>query len=81
MEEILSELRYRAYRAQRDAHPEKEPGRWARIFGPSAAQFEARYQEERARELEEAIAAAQWLEFGPPYDDEWYESAHGVEEG
>ena len=72
--DLVEELRYRAYRAQRDAHQEIEPGRWARIFGAAAAQFEARYQEERAREIDEAIAAAQWLEIGPPFDDEWYET-------
>ena len=77
--DIISELRYRAYRAQREAHPEKEPGRWANIFGRQAAAFEARYQEEQAREIEEAIAAAQWLYVGPPYDDEWYESNSGME--
>lgn len=67
MYDIIKELRYRAYRAQREAHPEKEPGRWAKIFGPDAAEFEERYQGQ------EALAAAEWLYVGPPYD-EWYES-------
>lgn len=68
MYDIIKELRYRAYRAQREAHPEKEPGRWAKIFGPDAAEFEERYQGEQ-----EALAAAEWLYVGPPYDDEFYD--------
>lgn len=69
MYDIIKELRYRAYRAQREAHQEKDPGSWAKIFGPDAAEFEERYQGEQ-----EALAAAEWLYVGPPYDDEWYES-------
>ena len=65
--DIISELRYRAYRAQREAHPEKSPGRWANIFGRQAFEFEKRYQEEK-----EAAAAPQWLEIGPPIDGTLY---------
>jgi len=46
----VDELTYENYSANRERSPEITPERWARIYGPSAVQLEARYQAELAED-------------------------------
>lgn len=60
-EELLSELTYRSYRAQRLNSPFVPPVSWAAIF-PDWEALEAKYQSERER----------YLEWAAKECDRWY---------
>ena len=48
--EIVDELTYRSYAFNRQRSPEITPERWEKVFGPSAARMEEKFQNERGKQ-------------------------------
>ena len=46
-EAIIDHLTYSSYAHNRDLSPDVSPERWAKLFGPSSAAMERRYQQEQ----------------------------------
>lgn len=47
LDDVIADLRYQSYAANRTYAPHIEPRRWARLFG-DITEYEARYQAEKA---------------------------------
>ena len=45
---IVEYLTYCNYKHNRGLSPDVTPEQWAKVYGPSTTQFEARYQREKA---------------------------------
>ena len=56
-QELLNEVNYSSYSAQRQYSPEISPERWKLIFGSSVDEMEKRYQESLASTTQELYEA------------------------